>query len=81
MISSIRFDGTSACLAVDGPTDREVFREYVRNVLAPSLDTCEGDLTTAIVKGGSVNTQAVGSYTLTYDVTDSAGNHAVQKTP
>ena len=37
LISSIRFDGTSACMAVDGPTDREVFREYVRSVLAPSL--------------------------------------------
>ena len=37
MISSIRLDGTSACLAVDGPTDRDVFREYVRSVLAPSL--------------------------------------------
>ena len=37
LISSIRFDGTSTCMAVDGPTDRDVFREYVRNVLAPSL--------------------------------------------
>jgi transposase len=37
MISSIRLDGTSACLAVDGSTDRDVFREYVRSVLVPSL--------------------------------------------
>jgi transposase len=37
MISSIRLDGTSACLAVDGPTDRDVFREYIRWVLVPSL--------------------------------------------
>lgn len=37
MISSIRFDGFTTCMAVDGPTDRDVFREYVRNVLAPSL--------------------------------------------
>ena len=37
MISSIRFDGTSACMAVDGPTDKDIFREYVRLVLVPSL--------------------------------------------
>jgi transposase len=37
IISSIRLDGACACLAIDGPTDREVFREYVRLVLAPSL--------------------------------------------
>lgn len=37
MISSIRLDGSSACMAVDGPTDKEVFREYVRRVLAPTL--------------------------------------------
>jgi transposase len=37
MISSIRLDGTSACMAVDGATDQEVFREYVRRVLVPTL--------------------------------------------
>lgn len=37
MIGSIRLDGSSACLAIDGPTDREVFREYVQSVLVPSL--------------------------------------------
>jgi transposase len=37
MIGSIRVDGSSACMAVDGATDKEVFREYVRCVLAPML--------------------------------------------
>lgn len=37
MLSSLRLDGTYACMVVDGPTDQEVFREYVRWVLAPSL--------------------------------------------
>lgn len=37
MISSIRLDGTSACMAVDGATDKDVFREYVRRVLVPTL--------------------------------------------
>jgi len=37
MIGSIRLDGTSVCMAVEGATDTEVFREYVRRVLAPAL--------------------------------------------
>ena len=37
MISSIRLDGTTACMAIEGATTAEVFREYVRHVLVPSL--------------------------------------------
>jgi len=37
MISSIRLDGSTACLAIDGATDTEVFRAYVREVLCPTL--------------------------------------------
>lgn len=37
MLSSIRADGTQASLSVCGATDALIFREYVRQVLAPSL--------------------------------------------
>lgn len=37
MISSIRLDGTTACMAIAGATDTEVFRTYVREVLCPAL--------------------------------------------
>jgi transposase len=37
MISSIRLDGSTACMALDGATDKEVFREYVRRVLLSTL--------------------------------------------
>ena len=37
MISSIRLDGSTACMAIDGATDKVVFREYVRGVLLPTL--------------------------------------------
>jgi len=37
MISSVRLDGSTACMAVDGATDADVFREYVRHVLLSSL--------------------------------------------
>ena len=32
----MRLDGATACLAIEGATDTEVFRAYVREVRAPS---------------------------------------------
>ena len=32
-----RLDGSTACMAIDGATSAEVFREYVRQVLLPTL--------------------------------------------
>jgi len=37
MISSIRLDGSTACMTIDGPTDTEVFQAYVREILCPAL--------------------------------------------
>jgi len=37
MISSIRVDGSTACMTVDGATTTEVFRAYVATVLIPTL--------------------------------------------
>ena len=42
MISSIRLDGTTACMTIAGATDTEVFRTYVQEVLCPTLR--KGDL-------------------------------------
>jgi transposase len=37
MISSVRLDGTTACITIEGATNTDVFRAYVREVLIPSL--------------------------------------------
>ena len=37
MISSIRLDGSTACMALEGATDTETFRAYVQQVLVPTL--------------------------------------------
>jgi transposase len=37
MLCSIRLDGSTACMTVNGATDTEVFRTYVRSVLRPTL--------------------------------------------
>lgn len=48
---------------------------------ATASDNNDGDLTPSIIVGGdTVNTNTLGTYVITYDVTDSAGNAAVQVT-
>jgi len=37
MISSIRLDGTTTAMTLEGATDTEAFRAYVRKVLCPTL--------------------------------------------
>jgi len=37
MISSVRLDGTSACMTIEGATGTEVFQAYVREMLVPAL--------------------------------------------
>ena len=37
MISSVRLDGSTACMVVDGSTNKEVFQAYVQHILLPTL--------------------------------------------
>lgn len=37
MISSIRFDGSTACMAIEGATTAEIFHIYIEQVLIPTL--------------------------------------------
>lgn len=37
MIGSLRWDGSTACMSIEGATDTEVFDAYVRQVLLPSV--------------------------------------------
>jgi len=37
LIGSLRVDGSVACMTIEGATDTEVFRAYVRQVLCPTL--------------------------------------------
>ena len=42
MIGSVRQDGATACMTVEGAVNAEVFRCYVREILLPTLK--EGDI-------------------------------------
>ena len=46
---------------------------------ATALDNVDGDITDNIIIDNPVDDHVVGTYTVTYDVSDSAGNHAQQK--
>jgi transposase len=37
MIGALRWDGSTACMTIEGATDTEVFRIYVEQILLPSL--------------------------------------------
>ncbi len=37
LLASMSLEGMGECLAVEGPTTREVFETYLKRVLAPSL--------------------------------------------
>ena len=45
---------------------------------ATAVDNVDGDISANIVIGGSVNTSVVGTYQVTYNVSDAAGNAAAQ---
>ncbi|WP_452598301.1 reprolysin-like metallopeptidase, partial [Pontimicrobium sp. MEBiC01747] len=45
---------------------------------ATATDNIDGDITANIVTSGSVNTASEGTYTITYNVSDAAGNAAIE---
>src|SRR5574342_448131 len=73
-------DSTAPVITLIGssPLDVELGSVYL-DAGATALDNLDGDITGSIVVGGDiVDTSTVGTYTITYDVTDSLGNAAVQ---
>ena len=57
MISSVRLDGTTACMTIESATNTEVFRAYVREVLIPSLRP--GDIVVIDNLGAHKNEQTI----------------------
>ena len=42
MISSIRLDGSTACMTIEGATNSEIFFQYIKEILLPTLHS--GDI-------------------------------------
>ena len=77
-LDSNAWDLTSPVLTLNGPTGLTIVvgNSYVDEG-ASANDNFDGDITSSIVLTGSVDTHTPGYYTLTYNVTDAAGNVAV----
>ena len=75
-------DNTKPIITLTGDNPQTIhFGMAYTELNATATDLVDGDLTGSIVIDSSaVNTNAVGQYTVTYDVTDTAGNAAEQKT-
>jgi len=71
-------DSIAPTLALNGDPVVNVACQGVYTELgATALDGCAGDISGAVTKFGAVDTTVPGSYLLTYNVTDVAGNAAV----
>ena len=58
MIASVRLDGTTACMTIEGATNTEVFQAYVREILVPVLRP--GDIVILDNLGAHKNERTIG---------------------
>ncbi|OGI29826.1 MAG: hypothetical protein A2288_03645 [Candidatus Moranbacteria bacterium RIFOXYA12_FULL_44_15] len=73
-VVEVTVDNTAPVISLDGITsDIEVGGSYVE-LGATATDAIDGSF--AATSSGSVNTSIVGTYIITYNATDAAGNHA-----
>jgi hypothetical protein len=83
-ILSVIVDGTSnpdtlspdITILGDNPANHQVGTTYT-DAGATAWDNVEGDVTSSIIATSNVNANLIGTYTVTYEVTDSAGNIAI----
>ncbi|MCK5460321.1 DUF5011 domain-containing protein, partial [Candidatus Parcubacteria bacterium] len=77
IISALDTDTTPPTITLlgDDPVNLEVGDEYT-DAGATTLDDVDGDITAAIVIVNPVDTTTAGTYIITYNVSDSAGNSA-----
>jgi transposase len=68
MISSVRLDGSTACMTIEGATNTEVFRAYVKEILLPTLRV--GDMVVMDNLGAHKNAETIA-------LIESAGAEAV----
>ncbi len=76
---TITFDTTAPVITLLGttPVDVEIGSDYI-DAGARARDNVDGNLTGSITTVSTVDTATLGTYSVTYDVSDAAGNAAVQ---
>jgi chitodextrinase len=72
-------DGTAPVITLNGASTINLnVGDTYTELGATANDNVDGDLTSSIVITGTVNTNAIGTYTVNYNVSDAAGNPATQ---
>jgi len=80
-INVVVTDVTAPMITLNGATPVSIVRGSVYNDAgATAADNVDGNITANIATVNPVNTAIVGAYTVTYDVSDAAGNAATQVT-
>jgi len=76
----VTLDKISPIISLNGTTiiNIAIGEKYIEK--ATASDNIDGNITSNIIKVGSVDTTTLGTYTITYDVSDSSGNKATQIT-
>ncbi|MDY8135525.1 immunoglobulin-like domain-containing protein [Aquimarina sp. 2201CG5-10] len=73
-------DNIAPVITLNGLNPTVVFVGAAYEELATATDNVDGDITTQIQFGGTFsNTNTIGTYTRTYNVSDAAGNNAVEQ--
>ncbi len=73
------FDTTAPVISITGSTSLNVYQNTAySDAGATAVDDVDGTLT--VSHSGSVNSNVIGTYTITYDAHDSSGNEAAQVT-
>ena len=75
-------DGQRPVISLNGPATLNIYTGATWNDPVTASDDVDGDITDQIVFGGDwpIDTDVPGTYVITYDVSDAAGNPAVQQT-
>ena len=71
-------DTTAPTIIVDPITINLIVGDFYIDAGFSASDIVDGDLTSSITIVGTVDTLTIGTYTITYNVTDAAGNLATQ---
>ncbi|MGE5456088.1 MAG: immunoglobulin-like domain-containing protein [Ignavibacteriales bacterium] len=74
--SAYKLDKTAPIITVTPLTINITLGETYSDTGVSASDNIDGNITSSIIKTGNVNTSLAGSYKLTYNVSDTAGNAA-----
>ena len=78
--NTIPVDGIAPVITITGSNETVLIGHSYTDLGATAVDNVDGDITSSIIVVNNVDNSKEGSYSVTYNVTDAEGNHAIEKT-